>query len=248
MNGAILTSYFTKKIHPNDPNDGHVIGRMHNNFVKNNEFLYIKDWYNSVSKNNLKGFIFHDDLSEEFVTNYETKNITFIKVQPSEYSNNDYRFFCFSKFLKENKFDYVFHADVSDVVVVRDPKTLLKENQDYTYFACRDSIKICQFPYLQIHEKYQWRDKLKLLLNIKDWDLINMGVIGGKYHDMVLFYDKFCEIRSDMGSKDFNCNMWLCQYLLRFIFEDRNTLIGDPVCSEFKQYQKDRKDVYFIHK
>ena len=52
-----------------------------------------------------------------------------------------------------------------------------------------------------------------------------------------------------MGEKEFGqADMWIVQYLLRSIFRDKNTLIGDPMCSEFKKYQKERKDVYFIHK
>ena len=75
-----------------------------------------------------------------------------------------------------------------------------------------------------------------------------MGVVGGRYHDMLMFYDNFCRIRKDMEDESFNANMWICQYLLRLVFSDKRTMMGNPACSDFKQYQKNRKDVYFIHK
>ena len=66
-NSAIFTTYFSKKIHPNNPNDDHVIGRQEDGRVGQNDFEYIKNWYDSIVKNNLKGFIFYDNLTDEFV-------------------------------------------------------------------------------------------------------------------------------------------------------------------------------------
>jgi hypothetical protein len=86
------------------------------------------------------------------------------------------------------------------------------------------------------------------MLNIDSWDLINMGVVGGTHEDMSNFYSKFVEVRESMGVPEFNSDMWLCQYLLRSQFKDKNFIMGEPVCSEFKQYQNEREDVYFIHK
>lgn len=246
---AILSSYFSKKKHPNDPADAHVVGRTVDGKVKNDEISYIKPWYDSINKLNLKGFIFHDNLSEYFVEQYTTENVNFIKVEDSIYSNNDYRFFCFNDFLKENKFDYVFHSDASDVTVAQNPIKLIKNNPEISYFACKDSIKLKQFgDYLSVHDKFNFEDKMMFMLNMDSWDLINMGVIGGAYEDMSNFYSRFVEIRQSMGVPEFNSDMWLCQYLLRSQFKDKKFIMGEPVCSEFKQYQNEREDVYFIHK
>jgi len=246
---AILSSYFSKKKHPNDPADAHVVGRTVDGKVKNDEISYIKPWYDSINKLNLKGFIFHDNLSEYFVEQYTTENVTFIKVEDSIYSNNDYRFFCFNNFLQENKFNYVFHSDASDVTVAQNPIKLIKNNPEISYFACKDSIKLKQFgDYLSVHDKFNFEDKMMFMLNMDSWDLINMGVIGGAYEDMSNFYSRFVEIRQSMGVPEFNSDMWLCQYLLRSQFKDKKFIMGEPVCSEFKQYQNEREDVYFIHK
>lgn len=252
MSAIVLSSYFTKKIHPNSINDTHVVGRMKNNHIENDFFPYIQKWYESIIKNDLNAVLFHDDLSDDFVSKHETDKIKFFKVGDFIYSNNDYRFFCFRDYLEENKFicehDFVFHTDASDVVVIKDPKELFIKYPEYSFFTCKDSIKINEFPYLEIHQKYNWQDFIYCALNNNIWDLINMGVVGGRYEDMLAFYDKFCETRIKMGDPNFNSDMWILQYLLRVIFKNKKFLMGDPVCSEFKEYQNDREDVYFIHK
>ena len=250
MNSVILTSYFTKKIHPNDLNDPHVVGRGKDGKVVVDQIKYIEPWYKSVSKLNINGVIFHDNLSDDFVSKYATDRISFVKVEEEFiYSNNDYRFFCFRDYLRSNEFDCVFHADASDVTVVKNPSKLLEEYKDVDFFACKDSIKLNQFGnYLQVHDNFNFEDRILFMLNYDNWDLINMGVIGGRYQDMLEFYSKFVQIRESMGHPEFNSDMWLCQYLLRSQFQDKKFIMGEPVCSEFKQYQNDREDVYFIHK
>tara|TARA_R110000765_G_scaffold23195_3_gene58818 strand:- start:115 stop:867 length:753 start_codon:yes stop_codon:yes gene_type:complete len=250
MEALVLTSYFSKKRHPNDPNDSHVIGRNQDLRVSRNSFDYIQKWYDSVTSNKLKSVVFHDDLSDQFVNEYQNEFVEFVKVHDSVYSNNDYRFFCFSDYLSDLEVepDIVFHTDASDVVVVKNPTSLIEANSDHDFFACKDSIKINQFPYLQVHKNLNWQDEFLFMANHNTWDLINMGVVGGKFDNMLEFYRKFVEVRLSAENPDANINMWICQYLLRSVFQNKKTLIGDPVCSEFKQYENNRTDVYFIHK
>lgn len=244
----ILTSYFSKKRHPNHPQDPHVVGRQEDGRVKNNSDEYIKIWKNSIEENGIKGIIFHDQLSEEFTSRHSSKNIEFIKVKDSPYSNNDYRFFCFKDLLTERTADIVFHADLSDVRIVKSPESLIEEHGDIDFFACQDSIMLNQFPYADAHQNFKWEDYMYILLNQNELPLINMGVVGGRYENMLDFYSKFCTIREECKQENININMWICQYLLRVIYKNKKILVGDPVCSEYKKFQENRKDVYFIHK
>ena len=251
MNGVILSSYFTKKKHPNHELDNHVIGRNNLGFVDNDQFSYIKNWYNSITKLKLNGVIFHDNLSEAFVNKHQSEYIKFERVEESNWSNNDYRFYCFRDYLKDKEYDWVFHADVSDVVTVKDPSKLLLDYKDHQFFACQDTCKTQSdaFNYIGIHKSLGWDNLFLFVLNAQNWDLINMGVVGGSGADMKEFYETFCEIRNQTGNPEANINMYLCQYLLRAIFRDKKkTLIGEPVTSKYKAYENNRKDVYFIHK
>jgi hypothetical protein len=223
---------------------------MANGKVANNSFEYIEGWYNSVKDKNIKCVVFHDNLSGDFVDEYSTDNISFEKVKVNEYSNNDFRFFCFSEYLNNLKYepDVVFHNDISDVKVIRDPADLVSTYPKVDYFCCRDSILINEFPYLEVHRKFNWSDTFLFILNGNSWELINMGVIGGSFSRMKKFYNSFVEVRTAMRRPEFNADMWVLQYLLRSYIETEQKIIGYPVCSEFKKYENNRKDVYFIHK
>ena len=263
MNTLILSSYFSVKPHPNLGNfsqyitgkgDPDVFGRGDDGRVWQNDFNYIRNWYDSIVRNKLKAVLFYDNLEDSFVNSYQNDFVTFKKVSVSEYSNNDWRFFCFLDFLKSipeaNRPKTIFHTDASDVTVVKDPHELVhsKEMSKYDYFACRDSISLMDFGYLQLHKILGWESELMFRLNINDWWLINMGVVGGKFDKMLLFYEKFTEIRRQSERPELNIDMWILQYMLRSELQPHEFIMGEPVCSDFKKYQNDRKDVYFIHK
>ena len=55
-------------------------------------------------------------------------------------------------------------------------------------------------------------------------------------------------MREPLQNYEHNFDMWIPQFLLRHLFAANGLVLGDPVCSEFKKYQNDREDVYFIHK
>jgi hypothetical protein len=101
---------------------------------------------------------------------------------------------------------------------------------------------------MKIHDALGWDDSFLFKLNYNDWDLINMGVIGGTYGNMVKFYDEFVRVRESIGKPEFNADMWILQYLIRSRLQPCKFIQGEPVCSVFKKYQNNRKDVYFIHK
>ena len=249
MSLVILTTYLSSKIHP-QRGDPHLEGITEDGRVKQNDIAYIQKWYDSVKNLGLEGRIFYDNLSDEFVEQYTTKNIKFVKVPISDYSYNDWRFFCYRNYLESNKYDTVFMTDGSDVTVVKNPETLFTEfpyNQ-IDYYLCKDSIKLSQFPYLDGHKKLNFDNYILFFINQFEWDLINMGVIGGKYDDIMTFLNIMCELRLRMGNPSFNADIWTGNYIFRNILQDKKLLIGEPVTSEFKKYQTDRKDVYFVHK
>jgi len=251
VSSVILTSYFSEKKHPNNSWDSDVVGRDQYGRVHKNSFDYIRPWYESVKNLCLKGVIFHDGLTEDFVEEFSTDKIKFIYSDSSSqnYSNLDYRWFCYRDFLKENKFESVFISDCSDVSVVKDPSLLFKDYGNYDFFLCKDSETFDTFPYFDIHKQYGWPNYVEMLLKKSGFDLINMGVVGGSYENMIDFLDKYSKIRLGMEDEKFyQADMWVGNYIFRCLLKDKSLLIGEPFTSEFKKYQNDREDVYFIHK
>lgn len=244
----ICTTYFSKKKHPNDPNDKYVTGRSEDGTVVQNSIKYIEPWYNSINKLKLTGLVFYDNLSDNFIDKYQTNYVRFYKVESSDYSNNDWRFFCYRNYFEDHKYDHVFLTDGSDVTIVNDPSLCIEKYKYIDYFICKDSIKLSQFPYLNIHNQAQWDNLHWFIKNHKNLDLINMGVIGATYDNICEFLKLFCQTRINLGNPDFNSDMWLGQYIFRHLLSHKNLMIGNPFTSDFKQYQNERQDVYFIHK
>lgn len=247
MSLVILTSYFSKKSHP-QAGDPDLKGMAQDGRVQQNSFNYIEGWYNPVKALGIEARVFHDNLSDDFLKQYTTPKIQFIKVKtPDGYPYNDWRFFCWRDYLEANKFDGVFLIDSSDVAIVKNPSMLFDEFPKIDYFLGKDSIKLYQFPYLSGHKQFNWENYILFFINQFEWDLINVGVIGAKYDNMMLFLNTMCQIRMRMGYTTFPTDMFTGNYIFRHILAGKSLLIGEPVTSGFKKYES-RTDVYFIHK
>ena len=247
MKTVILTSYFSAKEHPQF-GDPHLEGITANGRVLDNDISYLGKWYNSVKALGIEARVFYDNLTGEFVNQHTTKKIKFIKVGTSDYSYNDWRYFCFRDWLQKETWDAVFMTDGSDVTVVKDPSGLITEFPDKRFFVCKDTLKLIQFPYLQFHQQLGWENFMFFFLNAHEWDLINNGVIGGRYSDIMLWLDQLCFTRTRIPDPKFNSDIWTSNFVFRNLYRPEQILIGEPVTSVFKGYQTDRKDVYFIHK
>ena len=244
---CILTSYFTLKKHPQCLDTrNEIIGINSDGFVKNNSFQYICNFYNSVVNLDLDVVIFHDNLSDEYIDQYSTNNISFVKVNESKYSNNDYRFLCYLKWLRGHEYESVFLVDIADVIVVKDP-SFIEINESICF--CKDAFALLEYKYGPI-SFVEICTYLSLdcsgIKNIENLDLLNMGVIGANYKSILNFLNLFWEYRVRCGYHQENINMSLGNYVARMHFDRIHC--GYPFCSEFKKYQTDRKDVYFIHK
>jgi hypothetical protein len=178
-----------------------------------------------------------------------SNNLQFLKVPPGKYTNNDQRFYYYHTFLKNNLFDSVFITDLWDVQCRIDPSTL--NTNEFDLFFCKDSIKLSDydfngFKYFDAHKIYNWENCKDFLE--KKYDLLNMGVIGGSYKNIMMFLEYFKKHRDEIFTKyndQRNINMIIGNYIARKYFN--NILAGFPFCSEFKKFEN-RDDVYFIHK
>lgn len=67
-------------------------------------FGYMDLWYQTIAAQRLPAVVFHDGLSQAFVTRYSTEHLKFVKVagigENSPYSVNDVRFDVFFDWLQ----------------------------------------------------------------------------------------------------------------------------------------------------
>ncbi|WP_288373828.1 hypothetical protein [uncultured Algoriphagus sp.] len=186
----VLSNYFTSK---NDP----VRGIRQ----KNDNFAYIASWYESIHDLGLRGIVFYDALSADFLRMYNSKRVTFVRCQLGIYSLNDERFFIFKEFLaKIQKEIFVITSDINDVVFNKDPLPLLKADSEKLFLGRGDrrSWKSGTWTLKAIkafHEKYRG----KLPPSIFYFPVLNPGTLGGKRSNILTLFEKMCAIFESLG-------------------------------------------------
>ena len=227
-----------------------------NELLAEDHFEIIKDWYNSIINLQLRGIVFHNTFSEETVNTYQNENVTFIKVNYNGTLNaNVYRYFIYKDFLEAyaDKIDHLFVTDIADVEIVKNPFTEpLFLNQPQTLF-CGDEPEQLSNDWMQKHSThlrnsiagfsaYEEENKNQILLNC--------GIIGGSFKVMKSLMDKLVNIHSTYtidNKSPYTLDMGAFNYVARTQFGD-HLQHGEPINTEFKQYQTTRSDCWFKHK
>jgi hypothetical protein len=204
----------------------------------------------------LCGVIFHDGLSPEFIGRYRTPRIRFRRVAPGRWSTNDYRFFVYRRFLAGRRFRAAFLTDISDVSVVRDPFEGLRRAR----WPLVIGDEVYPRPYGRLVRTHPWlRERIRetepgcpdIARYFRDHRFrlatLNAGVIGGRSDAVVAFLDAFVNTRRLVGRRDHNLNMAVVNYVFHRFHAGRFHH-GAPVTSRFKAFERQRTDVWFIHK
>jgi hypothetical protein len=109
-------------------------------------------------------------------------------------------------------------------------------------------MSLMQFPYLQWHISNSLADYERFHQNANAWSLINAGLLGARYDDMLMFLGQLNGLRRSLGNPSFNADMWCVNFSLRYYWQESDLLVGSPVTSRFKGYETERDDVFFVHK
>ena len=118
---AIFSCYFTGKPDP-----------QRKAFVQNNDIGYMEVWADSVRGLGLDAFVFHDNLSHEFVAEHTQDGLTFVRVDNAyPHTTNDHRFLTYLDFVERHAFDHVVMTDISDVKAVCNPFPLMEQDKLY---------------------------------------------------------------------------------------------------------------------
>ena len=151
---------------------------------------YIKTFYDSLVKFNLKCIIFYSILDKKFITDYETENIKFIKYNEEKYKNKS-QIYLYYDFLKKKKYDNIILCDLSNIEFVTNPfitfnykKNLLYLINSHTNNNNKEQIKNNNFrrKVIRLYGHFEH------FSNIRNKYILSNDFIGGKY-DMIT---EFC--------------------------------------------------------
>jgi hypothetical protein len=201
--------------------------------------------------------VFHDQLSPAFVSRLTTPRIRFRHVPASPWSPNDARFFAYQAFLRRHPADRVFLTDISDVTVAGDPFAGMRAFRTPLFVGA----EVYAAPIGRTIRRHAWlmgkiaeargprSSEIRDFFAARGYHLptLNAGVIGGAASSVRRFLAHFTRVRRAIGQPERNLNMPIVNYVLHRYFAGRFHL-GAPVTSVFKAYERDRTDVWFIHK
>jgi hypothetical protein len=212
------------------------------------------NWYNSgknILNNNSQLLVFYDQLESSFKNKYDSKYITFIKVEDCNlFSPHDYRWIIYYNFLRNNVdvVDNIFFTDISDVLIKQNP---------FQYVE-KDTL------YIGDEYEYSWENWWALpkieyyIKNIKNFNgiyeknklypFLNAGILGGEKGIVLKFLEKMKNyIESTLDKPYETTDMIIFNYILHKYFK-HNIKHGEPINSKFKLNEIHRNDVWFIHK
>lgn len=256
---VVLTCYMTSKKDP-----------QRSIYQPNDNYDYIKPWYETMIKQDLHGIIFYDKLSDEFVNEHQTHKIIFKKCTIGKYSINDERFIIYYQYLLKNPYKYILMTDVSDVFINRNPFDLIRNsiNND-KIFVGTNVIGIGATKRTpQWFQRRNWKiepfnNKLKdakyddVGFQPSEIQIYSAGLLGGSYDKIIWFLIKMTEITLIVDSTK-NNNMIIFNYIInRYLLEEydiksfcsKYIFTGSPFNSSFGKYEKmEESECCLFHK
>jgi hypothetical protein len=205
---VICTTYFSTKLDP-----------QRKNKIQTNSIEYIAPWYNSMIALKLCGIVFYDDLSEEFIKEYQTDNIKFLKCTLGSYSLNDERFILYYMFFLKHKVKNILLTDGNDVIITKAPFEFFESKKETTIFVGRgrnNKLFHSKWNLRSIHELSQGLD-VNLPNNFYEMAIYNAGIIGGNYYAIMYFLRQMCFVFLKIDN-DKNNNMAAMHYVLYYYF------------------------------
>lgn len=227
-----------------------------NERLDNDEFEYVRAWYDSINRLGLTGIIFHNTFSRQTVEAYQNDHVSFMEVRYDQRFNaNVFRYLVYQDFIRQHRDEItnLFVTDSSDVEVVMNPFTqpLFLDATDCLF--CGDEPKPLANDWMHDHSTYL-RQSIGDFAQYEEENqartLLNCGIIGGNIGVMAALMDHLARIHRTYtihNQTPFTLDMGAFNYVARTQFADK-LRHGPPVNTEFKGYEADRVDCWFRHK
>lgn len=198
-----------------------------------NDFNLMKVWYESLHRVGVRGLIFHNQCSDEFVKKYTTDNLRFHKYTfQTHRSANDERFYAYRDFLEAHpEIEKVLMLDLFDAEFVRDPFPLM-DNPDYEWF-CGGWKNVKSSNHVRMGRAFGRPVYV-------DRDTLHAGTCGGRRENALLLLNRMIEHFDKMSAaNDFrNHNMAVFNKCVYDLWPTK-ILYGNPLNSRLFQEEKE---------
>ena len=200
----VLSNYFTTKADPQSN-----ISRA------SNDFEYIRLWYESIRRNDLYAVVFHDTLEREFIDDYQTDKIIFIKCRLGQMSLNDERFFVFREFMEVvNNNCFLLTTDINDVVINKSPFDFISKYPEKIFLGRDEFYNWRSFSWsLSKLLEFRTRTNIKIPSDFLLSPIFNAGLIGGHINTLKGLFDRMNAIFGEIGDSG-NYNMAILNWVV----------------------------------
>jgi hypothetical protein len=207
----------------------------------------INPWYESLVRNNCKGIIVHDGLSEVFMSFYPEVIFIQIPIIPTKYTLYDYRWVVYGRLMENLKAENIFFTDLFDVEIINNP-FIQKEYHNSNLYCGSERQYLSRNTWIQ---KALLIDELQRLPGFEkifasNNILYNCGLVGGGFQIVQKFVNELVTLINKLEQRklDTTVDMALCNYILHRKYQP---ITGWPIHSVFKMFEN-RKDIWFKHK
>lgn len=225
MKNIIITSFYVNVSDPQFKSN-----KKSRPEFNNENFNYMKKFYDSVVKFDLECIIFHDGLSSDFLETYKTNKIKFIYFDHTNYitnSGNDTRFLVYLKYLNDNLednfYDKIIITDISGVEFLKNPFEDLNKNK---IFVARDRIKTAKGTKRDLTHSW-FKDyairaygNFDLFEKFKNKYSLTCKFFGGNYK---LIFEILTEFKNEFQkvNLNYNTNYAVFNYIMYSKFQER---------------------------
>ncbi len=230
MNNILLTCYLTQRP---DPQRGMTWPADDDDTVRT--------WIESARRCGLRGIIFHDGLSAEFLERWSDDAITFERVEwnGAGWSALEERMRIYRDWLRAHDVDQVLTTDLSDVEFYRDPFPLMNDpNKLYIGSEQNQIGNTCIA---------DWMKRAYGLVSFPSRKILNAGLVGGQRAMLIGFLDRYLvelervfeRTRPPFDMAAFN----------RVIYLERISFVtGAPLHTLFRKYEGAEEGAAIRHK
>jgi len=202
-----------------------------------------------VERLGIELIIFHDLLSDEFVSRWSSELVSFSRVPVSPiYSVCDYRHFCIRDWLEYHEYVTVWYCDLFDVRMNRRPESMLDLFPEHDLFL---GIERIEWKNNKATPDGRWMvNKFKQAYGDVPPESLNQTILasghwGGKYHIAKSFVNTLCGEFERVKAARKNLNMAVYNQVAYRYFPFWAE--GAPFNSVFRKFDYSA-DVVFIHK
>lgn len=196
MADIILSIYYTKYVDP-----------QRNIHQKNDNFAYIKNFYQSIIQHNMKAVIFHDGLSVDFIQKYQNDHVQFRLIPDKNYgltSMNDIRFMIYLDYLLEHPtLEKVIISDAADVEFMTNVFDQINEDKLY---VCYDRDRDYRHYYIENRIKLTYLSAENPFEQFLDHKILQAGLFGGSYQMVVKCLKHMKDEFDHLVDKNYNTN------------------------------------------